>query len=57
VRKQQNVYRGEFKGVDAVLLPNRLRMLTFGIGARYRPCPSEQKIGRGSRDDGKVPGN
>jgi hypothetical protein len=57
VWKQQNVHRGELKSVDAVLLPDRLRMLTFGIRARYMPYPSEQKTGKGSRDDSKVPDN
>jgi hypothetical protein len=50
VWKKPNVHRGSPKGVDAVLLPDMLRELTFGMRARYMPCPSEQETGRGGRN-------
>lgn len=56
VWKKPNVHRGSLKGVDAVLLRDRLRALSFGMRARYMPYPTEQETGRGGRNVYTIPG-
>ena len=48
--KKPNVHCGSPKGVDAVLLPDMLRDLTFCIRARYMPRPVEQETGSSVRN-------